>query len=615
MTMRERTASSISTYVRPDQGRLQELQDRQRQASGAFKQLGVHLKNRREEKLQDLSEATKAQTENEAVEAQALVGPKISELMQHEDTYKGDANDFMQSKAYQLGLDQITKSISAPDHRAEIAAQYKKGMLDQYAKGKEAQRLKKADRTQSNAQQAASEAGNIEMQMRVYDNAIATGTGRDKAFTSGLAAAILAGPKYLDKFAKARDWTPEEGLQIKKQQAALKKTNNSKANIAYKYAVRMQDRNKKYAELNRIQQTYGASLSSSIQENLAVELRVLSEELQAENWVKGQLGHMTIRDIADGRGYEGVKLPMGDIKRIQNEAFHAAVANKDIVGMTQLLALPNDEPEVAREFFGNVVGSITNLNKDDPKSVGKLKQTVEQAKFVEDALGPARMRLLLDEDSYADYQVFKGLAGRDGIEEAAQKLTTVKELEANGKLVAPAGWNAVQRRVVDKALDLGDWKVFSPSTWGTGTDHMTRASLEAQLAPHFKIWKAMHYTEEQMNVKVKALIEETAWNGYLSGGVMESHLNTLTHGNLGNPYGDKTAVNLWDEYKDAKLDEIRKYNENVSGLSITFLKNGEELLIQDTGGIPIPNGLYKVEDVIEDIKRNVPTVKQEVENE
>ena len=612
MTMRERTASGVSIFTRQDASSVNHATQRQHQVQGALKSLGVFMDNERKAESAELSAKTRAQTEGEAMKIEAEVRPTIEAQMRDPALYKQSPEEFLKSTAYRTGADALEAGVTAPEHRKEILKKYKEGMLRQFTKGQVHHQYLDKENTHSLAQQSGAERRNIELQMRAYDNSITDGISRDDAFTAGLASAILAGPAYLKKFAAARNWTPEEDLKIAKQIKAQKSEFNMKAAVAYKLAGAEQDRTKRLGMLTGVMNQYGESLSNSQKATIIADTTILREEVAVEGWIRQNFGRVSTADMANGVGYEGRKLPIGDIKRIQNEEFHNAINTGNPLRLAQLLSQPGDEPTAAKEYFGQIMGSLAHADPDD---LAPVEAAMKHGRFVEEALNPARLKSVLGAEQHAVYQEFKASAEYNGLKGAVDQHKVVQDLRAKGRVPDPEKWAKTRSGVVDHAMTTLTSSWYNPADWfSPGVDSMNRASMESQLAPHFEQWKALQLTEGQMKNRVDKIMEESSWNGYMNGGVLGDSLKNLTIGNSGNPYGDRTETDLWNSYKELKLKELQTVNEDYTGLQFIIGNDPSKVHIVDESGIPVPNGLTSAKEITQFIRENVKTTKQEVKD-
>lgn len=611
MTQREVTASPVSVFSQVSTGALQSHQMRTQQTSNFFKQLGVVLQEQRQHETEELADKTRAETENQAMVIEATTRPQIEEMMRDPAMYEMSPEDFLKSEAYKLGAEALATGISAPKHREALMAKYKEGMLAQYTEGRVKLDYEKRERGHSIAQKASASRGSIELQMRAYDNSLKAGVSKQDAFMAGLAAASMEGPEYLKKFSTARNWTPEEQARIAAELASQQKAYNMEANVALKLAHDEQDTYKKLAALQDVQQRFSASLSNDQNASLIADITTATADVAAERQIRASFGRVSIDDMANGIGVSGRRQSVGDIKRWQDEEFTAALHAGNVVKMTQMLAIPHDEPAAAKRAFTSVFGSLASATRDNPQAVEKALMT---AGFIEKALNPARMRTLLGSEMYSDYQQLKHMTAYGGLGDAVEQFKLANELRAKGPITPPKNWSETRRRVIEHTLKAAQGNMFE-RLFGAGGDSMTRGSVSAQLAPFFETSLALGRTEDQMIAVVDQMLEGSAWNGYLNGGVLGDSLKALTKGDKGNPYGDRTEIDLWNEFKKLKLKELQEeVNPNYQGLEIVIGEDPSTLYLTDKSGLTVPRQFMTVKSVIEQIRAQIPTTKQEIMN-
>lgn len=610
MNQRQRTASLVSTFAQQDTSRVRHATQRQQQVRNALGKLGVNLQQERRAEAIEQGEALRAESNENMRVLTAQHAPKIQEALARPETYNQSVEEFLQSDVYKEGASAIQNGITTPDHREEFLENYKASMLDAFSKGQVRQQAIDKERKSTLAIQASAELGVVE-HLKAHDDAVASGTSHEDAFAATFATAVLKGPKYLQELQKARDWTPEEDAQFARHIAGTKKTFNMQAAVALKLAKKEQDRTERANALNNVIRQYSESLSNDQKATVVADLHILGEEIRSEHFVRSNLGTISTSDLAQGIGFEGRKLPIADIKRIQNEEFTAAIQAGDqgLFRVTQLLAIPGDEPDAAKQYFSGIVGSLTQAKEED---LGKVQQALKQAQFLENVLNPDRLESLLGAEDHANYQEFRASVEFDGLEKAVADNELISNLKANGKLPTPERWANTERKAVDYALTSLKpkfYEVFTPSV-----DSMTRGAVSSQLAPMLRQWKAKGLNLDKIKKRIDKL-GESSWNGYLRGGVLGDTLKTLTNGNNGNPYKGKTEVDLWNEYKDFKLEELRKENPHLEGLQFVIGRRPDEVFIVDESGLQVPNSRTTADEIKQTIVDNVKTTKQELEDE
>ena len=611
MTQRRVYARPGGAFVRPSTGDAIRANDRVRQASGVFQSLGALMKQRSDARFDEASREVSADANTKARALAAQYLPELQKQMERPETYEMSAEEFLESDVYKTGSQKIEEGIPYPEHKKKFLAQYQDLALRKFTEGKMRKEQEDRNHTASLAQQGAAQNGGIKAQIAAYEDSLASGVDDDEAFTSGLATAMLQGPQYLKQFASARDWTPEQDLKIQQQLSNVKKEFDMQAAVAYKRAQSVQDRSERYAALQSVMQQHGDSLSNSQKASIYADSEVLREEIASERRVVDNLGRISTEAMANGAGMNGGRrLSIGDIKRLQDQEVYRALQNGDTQRIAQLSALPGDEPDAMKEVFGQVLGSLETADPENPEQVRKFMQ---YANVISDNLGTARLKAMLGAEDYGLYQEFTGNAKYMGIPKALEQFQQTRQLLANGNLPTPEDWSETRRSIVDYAeTELED---FNNPIWSFSTKTMNTASMRSQLEPMFRQWRAMGLTQDQMKKRVDGLIKDSSWGGYLNGGVLGAHVESLTRGDNGNPYGDRSGSDLLEEYRELKLEEVKANNPDVEGIELVIGSDPNTVFLMDTSGIPIANSITSVRDISKYIEENVPTVKERLVDE
>jgi len=609
MTLRKVTARPVQTYVGNGPSKMTRGPNRAGQALGVLQQLGVNMERGRRAQLKEDTAEINATANNKARALAAEYMPSIDAAMQRPETYEQTSEEFMQSDTFQGAYKSLEATIPYKRHRKQFKDNYQAMMLKRFADGKSRHEYQKLGREAAIAQSSGSKLSGIKGQMDAYQDALTSGVKEDEAFTSGLAVAILNGSEYLSEFAGAKTWTPKQELQIAKAKASLSKKDTSEASVAYNLAGKEQDRTAQYNAYGNVLLTFSDSLSKEKIANAQTQMILGKEEIETEEIVRSNLGLISVKDMAEGRGLNGSrKIPLSDMKEIQNKEVWSAIQNKDVQRLTQLTMIPGDEPRALKEVFTQLIGSLEQVNPEDPKA---LQGIMEYADFVKGNLGTERVRALISPKEYTLYQMLDGMSDLEGLPSAVIKTQEFLQLTASGNVPTPEDWNP--REVVDHAVTNLEDKTLGVY----GGNDVSRADVQALIQPYFPYWKALSLSPSEQEDRVDQLIKQSSWKGMLNGKILHDSLLSLTNSEGGNPYSEDPEE-LLDVFKATALRGIQRTQDGVAGISISVSPADPSILImRDTGdtGIPINNGLIHLDDVLKVLKATVQTRKEKIEDE
>lgn len=605
MTERRVNATPVSTFVQASRGGVTQSQQRAQQTSGLMKQFGVVMADKRQHDFEEEDAKVHAQANATAMRLEAEYRPQIEAAMRKPETYDMSADDFLQSDTYKLGAQKLEDNIKSPEHKKAFQAQYKEQMMRMYAAGRSKKEYQELEETSSLAQEGQALKG-IEHQVVAYENSLAAGVDPDDTFQAGLATAIMQGPEYLEKFATAREWTPEQDLMIQQRLGQLKKQHNSEASIAYKYAMTLKDRDQKRQALQKVGEHFAGSLSTDQKENLIVSMQVLKEEITSAQYVREVAGRMTVDAMLE---MDGQRLSRADIMKELNDDARAAIKSGDKDRILQLATIPGDVPTAIKEYFSQTLGAVGDGVHNDSRT---LIQSITHANNIFDNLGPSRVREMMSEDAYAAYiDIAAHAEFEPNMETVVEGYKRTQDLLANGKLPTRPDWNKDRASVVDDVLSNPNGDTFG---WFSESSSMQRSTAESLLNPHFKRWQVEGLSKDEMTTRARRILKDSSAGGHLNGRQLVNHVGAMTIGENGNPYGERTPEDLIQSYQGLMLEELKQDNPEYTGVQLQIGHNANQVFLVDDSGIPIPSSIKSITDITGYIKANVPTTKQEVIN-
>ncbi len=453
MTLRKVKARPVNTYFRPSGATASfdanAQAQRSRQVSGALSQLGVVLERGRDADLKEQAADITASANNKARMIAAQYMPQVEEDMRRPETYDQSVEEFMKSETFQSGYKRLEGEIPFKRHREGFMANYEQMMLKRFADGKSRHDYQKLGRESSLAQQGGAQLAGIKGHMAAYDDALTSGVQESDAFTSGLAVAVMSGSEYLEEFGDAKTWTPDQMLRITRAKASLATKNKSEASLTYKLAMETQGRAKQLTAFQNVLVTDGDFLSPEKTVNAQAKIIVLGEGIKTENIIRGLLGKRSVKQLAEGVDLGDNRLiPVEDIKKIQNEEVRLAIGNKDVMRLSQLAMIPGDEPSALTDVFTHVIGTIEQVDPNDPQA---LQGLLEMADFVKGNLGTERVRNMMSPKDYSIYQMLDGMADLEGLPSAVTRTQEAMAIMAKGPVPTPEDWNP--REVVSHAIN------------------------------------------------------------------------------------------------------------------------------------------------------------------
>lgn len=625
-------AQPVNTYVRPVDNKSAIINQRSQQVGRVFQSLGVLFKQRSDANFEEARDDVKAKVSIKATALAADYMPKIKEALSRPDTYEQDADSFLKSEVFQLGEDRLNELSEYPNSHKQITAAYRESMLSMFQEGKTRHEHMKLTEDSNKAQLTSAELGGHAAHMMSFDSSITAGVSRDEAFTTTIAVASIQGAEYTKGLIEDKRWTPVERERLTRQYTKLAKEEAAKdkaeaakdkaeadqlklnALTELNEAKNIQGRKEQGDALRNVFSKYQDVYSTAQQADLTATINKLDKEVAVEEEVRGLVGTVSTKRLAEGVNVkDSYRLPMGDIKRIQNEETTKALETGNAARLINLASMPSDTPDVLSESFNNVFSIADSYDPNKPELADDVEKSLATANFITDNLGSGRMRSILGDQAYANYQDLRTLTAYYGTEKALEQFKLDRQLSANGSLPTPEDWNKDKESVTSYALEeLGSkfWKA-GDSNYGA----MNRSSLESQLAPMFRIWKKSNLSKAAMKKRVEQLVEDSQWGGYLNGRTLGQAVSTLTAGDGGNPYGGKDATELLSDYRSAITEEMKATYPDLKGIDLVIGNNPNTIFLYDKSGMLVPNGIRTVDDIVTYIRTNIPTIKQKEKDE
>tara|TARA_R110001606_G_scaffold388303_2_gene553527 strand:+ start:26614 stop:28611 length:1998 start_codon:yes stop_codon:yes gene_type:complete len=622
------TARPVNTYISPVDNKSKGLNERTRQVGRAFQSLGVIVKNRRDADFDEAAEDVQAKIGLKATALASDYMPTIKQEMSKPEIYDQDANSFLDSDVYRIGEDKLSELSQYPEAHKRYASSYRETMLKMFQDGKAVREHEKVVMDSDKAQLTSANLGGKEAHLMSFDASLKAGVDRDDAFTTTLAVASIKGAEYAKGMTMDKRWTPEERVRLtglaNKLSAKEEAANSAQSEelklsalTALNEAKNVQGRKERSDALRKANDAYSSVYSTAQKAQIAATLNQLDTEVIVEEEIRGQLGRLSTQRLSEGVGTpNSYRLPLSDIKRIQNEETTKALESGDAPRLIALASMPEDTPSVLSESFNNVFGAIDSYDPNNPNTANtpeKLNKALATANFITDNLGAGRMRSIMGNQSYADYQDLRTLTAYYGSESAVEQYKMSKQLSANGTMPTPEDWTTSQRSVTDYALDELGSQYMRAGDGNYGA--MNRASLESQLAPMFRIWKTSNLSKGEMKKRVEHLVESSQWGGYINGRTLGQAVTKLTAGNMGNPYGTKDAAELLDDYRTAITEDVKQTMPDLEGIDLIIGNDPNTIFLYDKSGMFVPNGIRSVSEVVDYIGQNISTLKQQEKDE
>lgn len=618
-------ARQVSTYIQPADNKSHGLNQRTQQVGRVFQSLGVLVKQRNDDNFDEAREDVQAKVGIKATALAADYMPQVKEAMSRPETFDQDADSFLKSEVFKLGEDKLNGLSNYPKSHKQLTAAYRESMLKMFQEGKAAHERKQLAIEADKAQLTSANIGGREAHLTSFDAAVTAGVNRDDVFTTALAVASIQGAEYTKGLIEDKRWTPVERERLTRQytklaneEAAKGKADSDQLKLnaltELNEAKNIQGRKEQADALRSVFGKYQGVYSTSQQADLTATINKLDKEVAVEEEVRGLVGTVSTKRLAEGVNVtDSYRLPMGDIKRIQNEETTKALETGNAARLINLASMPSDTPDVLSESFNNVFSIADSYDPNKPELAGDVEKSLATANFITDNLGSGRMRSILGDQAYANYQDLRTLTAYYGTEKALEQFKLDRQLSANGALPTPEDWNKDKESVTSYALEeLGSkfWKA-GDSNYGA----MNRSSLESQLAPMFRIWKKSNLSKAAMKKRVEQLVEDSQWGGYLNGRTLGQAVSTLTAGDGGNPYGAKDATELLSDYRSAITEEMKATYPDLKGIDLVIGNNPNTIFLYDKSGILVPNGIRTVDDIVTYIRTNIPTIKQKEKDE
>ncbi|WP_432473732.1 hypothetical protein [Amphritea sp. HPY] len=400
MTLRKVTAQRVDTFVQQSRGGLAAVNQRTREVGGVLQQLGVVMGDKRKRDFDEAAKEVQADARTRARNIEANHRAGIEEALERPETYDGSAEDFLKGEVMQ-GVYAELDDMPYPEHRKKFREQMDDMVLRKFGEGASRQEYIARDRQAQLAQQSGATYG-IKGQMEAYTDSLATGIRDEDAFSAGLATAIQQGPEYLTEFAGAREWTPEQNLQIKKEIKRLSEVSKAKKDAEFGYLKRLMGRDGLHNSSSALQAAYALRDRKSDQMSPA-ELGGLQadiELLEAKAMQFDDVAKMIDGGMSKQRLYNQYPdLGSGDIDDVQNQLYRQAQAGGLESEIAFLQKNPHSLPPTYTAEFKELQGSFGALDIHNAEDMANAEAQWKRHSQIMEALGPRTVDMLLKRDA------------------------------------------------------------------------------------------------------------------------------------------------------------------------------------------------------------------------
>jgi hypothetical protein len=561
------------------------------------------LRKREEQTKQEVS-----RVKQESVSIEARVTGETDKLLSQPEFANMAPEEFMKTPEYKAAIDSFDE-VRNPTLAEDLKRAYASDLLSRHGNAQAKAVQEHTDRTAGMAQLGAATRG-TDAQLSMFDTSLEAGAERGGVLKNLMLAGASVGTTRLTELMEQGDWTPEEKQLFASTINTLKERYNQEANLAYAQAGKVQDRTARLHAYEALYRQYGEDLSDDKKTRVLSEAQTLIEEIASEEWIGKNFGNYSTTELSLNMP-EGMRtLPLADIKRQKDKAALAALKAGDVKTVLSLASIPTDVPDAIKEYMNGAFLSLGSADAEGDPAL--LTAAMGHANAIKDTLGAVRLKETMSAEAYAAYVDIAGISQFKELPEAIAEHQKVQQLLNNGDLPVPKGWTKTRESVVTDVLGAlapdGTW--YKPNTWFADSP-MDRASLQSMLNPFFERWKVQGLSESDMLTRAKKVVADSAWGGYLNGGVLGEQVNQLTQGINGNPYGDRSGHDLLKAYQDG----VKASNPDLTGVTLLIGENPNKLFLVDEGGLPIPNSIVSPKIITDWIKGNVPTTKQEILNE
>jgi hypothetical protein len=364
--------------------------------------------------------------------------------------------------------------------------------------------------------------------------------------------------------------------------AKAEKADKSRYKFDLDRANALQDRSERLDALLMVKDNHFGVMSSSQVGALGADIKTLSEDVASEQYVKENLGHLSTRELANEMPDGMRKLPLADIRKLQNKAFTDAIEEGDLPTAMTMMRDPTDIPSAAKDFFGTMLTDATVVNADEP-SQGFINK-FNLVKEMEGQMGPSRMRGIMSDSDYAEYQIVAGMEAQEGIQTALSRFQEYKQLVATGKPLIPENWASTKRDVVASVSS-------NIEGWFTG-DNTKEHEVNATLTPYFKVWGAMGLSESAMKEQATRILSNTTWNGIVNGQSIHDALSAVTTGVNGTKYSEDVD-DIYDDAVEYYGAIFKKNQTTITGdITVSVIPTNPNFIqFKSSDGIPIVGGI------------------------
>lgn len=605
--MKQVRVQPVDTYVRPDTTELNNLSQRQRQVTGAFEQLGVMFKQERQRELEDIKEERVHREKLEANAASAKI--ELAEKYLRDSRNQNMTDEELRAHESMDVVRSALDGMSNAKHR-EALTQHVSQMLASVSQQHSIQRQKVADLTaygsvigglldREDGYSAAQVNQLVTENKRLLGNeAVVEMAGvAVKAEELPAIEALLTRddltPKTLAYLEAARDG-------ILTARAKAEKKDKTGLYFALDQAKNVEDRGERLTALADVVNQFSGKMDTKMYEGMLSDMAILQEELKTEDFVKLNLANFTTRELAESlpEGYRS--LSHGEIKKIHNNEWRQAMAEGRMADVIYLMRDPTDMPTAAKQFFG---GFLSDLMQADPANVSEeLSKTFDLARQIDAKLGAQHMGTVLNEEPYADFQFFSGIAAQQGIEGAVNALKEYKQDTVHGRPQLPKGFATMKRDIVTdvaEELDIED-----------------EAYVNQVLTPFFKRWGVQGLTQERMLERATQIMTDSTWDGIPNGTNAFKAFHAMRQGTHTVKY-EETERELFDTAIASYTEGFKAEYEGLSEeLEIRVVPTAPNFIqfISPNGKI-IPKSIVSLEDLVQRAKDNtVSTMDKAIQN-
>lgn len=614
--MKQVKAQAVDTYVRPDATSLNLTSQRQQNVNSAFSKLGVTLENAASQTHQlDMAKARAASSEQAQLERDQkaedakrdalkrrdlsakikLAQSQLMDTQYQESDYKGLSRHESVS-----GIKETLSSLTNELDRESLTNDLN-NMLTGVDQHHARNRQHHADLTSYGTIIADTLLENPAYTSSTINNLVTEHKellGHEAAVEQMTNVAVrTAEVGVIDALLERDDLTPQQfaslqakRTQIENAQSAQEKKDTTQLNMDLKLAREAQSRTERYSGLLNVISTHNDKMTPALKGNVFAEIKLLAQELETEGYVQSRLG-LAPTHVIERETPEGMRMiPLADIKSMQNQAFSESLEAGDFASVLQLLRDPTDTPSAAKDYFGSFVSNVLSGSPEQPSE--DIQKQYDATRRIEGLLGPTRMRGILSDSGYAEFQIIKGISDQEGLGTAIARFQDYKSKTQFGKPVLPDGWAQSRRNVVNNLVD-GEWY----ENWFTSTED-ARANVTTLLAPYFKVWGTLGMDEDQMTAQARRLISNSQWNDIPFGVVLGEAFGSIAPSS-DNPY-DETALEIFENTVRAFQNHFAEQHAGVElgDIRVEVLPHDpSKVVFKSDAGIPLFNAVQDLSEL------------------